>query len=258
MTGKRVLGTGVVDRRCMSTYRYANVTMVTSSEQDVLCDNSVTNVRRNARLPTTTLVAEAAGAALVAFGALGSGAVAHRISGVGLAATYLTTSLLGLCVLAAMLLTSDRAGGHAHPMVPALCIDDLFDPDDAVRVILAQLGGAAVTGVIFGLLGISLRAPLACGLGAEAIVSACVVATALAARTRAADVLVAITASAALGPTCIGNPAVALGVAVAASTEGAPVTVGAILGAQLVGAAVGAAFAAAMRDTSAIAPTTEL
>jgi hypothetical protein len=125
-------------------------------------------------------------------------------------------------------------------------------------VILAQLASASVAGVIVGLLGVSLRAPQDCGLGNEAIASACFVATALAARTRTAPALVAITASAMLRPTCIGNPAVALGVAVAAATEGAVVTIGAILSAQLVGAAVGAAFAAAMRDTSAIAPTTEL
>jgi hypothetical protein len=97
-----------------------------------LCDNSVTNVRQSAHLSTATLLAEAAGAALVVFGSLASGSIVRRLAGDGLAATYLATGLMALCVLAAILLTSGRAGGYAHPLVAAFRIDDTVDPDDAV------------------------------------------------------------------------------------------------------------------------------
>lgn len=216
----------VVDRDCISTYRYANVAMVASSQYDALCDNSVTNLRQTAGVSSLALVAEGAGAALVTFGAL----ACHSIG------------LLALCVLGAMLLTPRQSDGYANPLIVMLRIDETVSPDDSVRLVLAQLGGASIAGTVVGLLGIPLRAAPG-ALGPEALVSACFVATALAATTRAAPAFVAVSASAVLGTTWLGTPAVAIGWAVASVMQGALVDVGAILAAQLLGALAGASIA---------------
>lgn len=221
MQERRARSAHVVVRCCISTYRYANVAMVASPQLDALCDNSVTNLRRTALISSRALVAEGAGAALVTYGALAC-----------------SIGPLAFCVLAALLLTPRHVNGHANPLLVMLRIDETVSPDDSVRLVLAQLVGASITGAAVGI----LRVPLQATPGAvapETLISACFVATALAGSSRAAPAFVAVSASAVLGTTWLGSPAVAIGWAVGSLVQGSLVDVGAILGAQLVGALAG-------------------
>ena len=210
--------------------------MVTRSQAQPLCDISVTNVRQTTNVPRNAFVAEGAAAALLVVGVVASTTLGFPIG----------LPLVSACVLAASLLTGVCTAAHGNPLVAILSVDRPFRPDDAAGIALAQIAGAAIAGVLIGVAlpaGLLSSSPLVEGTLAAAFTIATV------ATSRTMPTLVAMTGALVFGRSCLGNPAVAIGLAVATLVRGSIASAGSVLAAQVVGGIVGALIISAFETT---------
>lgn len=181
-------------------------------------------------LPRTAWVAESIATMVVAFA-------------VYFATAFLRTPgasvVVALATVIAMKSCARVSGGYLNPLLSIASADDRVTPDDAVRLVVAQLLGGALAGLVVGVLGVDVLAePSSSALWPELLVAASSVVIGLSFRSSWSAGCVAVTASI-VGAPWLGNPALVIGAACAQLSQGSIVNVSDLLALQLFGALAG-------------------